>query len=137
MASHKSDIENMALPPTHPRVRRVITGHDSSGKSVIVEDRIIEPYNFVPQAATNFSGLYRHDELPANNSDKHDEQGNVVFTDLIATKPNELTSGEGSVFWTVDTPPHTRAVRTKSIRTCTYYYSRTCLNHISSHSIAR
>ena len=136
MSSNASNMDNKSLPPPHPPVRRLITGHDSSGKSVMVEDKLVESYNFVPQALTKFTGLYRHDEFPANNSDKHDEQGNIIFTDLITTKPSELTSSEGSVFWTVDTPPGTQAVSIFKLAENRRAYESFALA-IPSHGVAR
>ena len=93
-------------------VRRVVTGHSQSAKSVFLEDRPIPGHTFTEDDKDALlTGLYRHDEFPASNQDvasSSDEK--VTFIDLIASKPKELVSRSGTTFWAVDTAPHCKSV---------------------------
>lgn len=100
----------MSSPPESspfPPVRRVVTGHTPSGKSVFLEDRPVAGHPFSGAVLT---GLYRSDEFPASNQDAVDADGKVTFTDLIASKPYELVSPTGTTFRAIDTPPHSKSV---------------------------
>ncbi|KLO16715.1 hypothetical protein SCHPADRAFT_203691 [Schizopora paradoxa] len=93
-----------------PPVRRVVTGHTTSGRSVVLEDGPIEGKALFEGSDTAYAGLYRHDEFPASNQDAH-EHGEEVpkFADCIASKPKELFSPSGSTFWAIDTAPHSKS----------------------------
>ncbi|KLO08019.1 hypothetical protein SCHPADRAFT_917046 [Schizopora paradoxa] len=101
----------------YPPVRRIVTGHDSSGKSIFLEDKIVPAHTFSENSTASFTGLYRHDEFPASNQDTPGADGKVAFNDLIATKPKELVTPTGSTLWAVDTPPHNKSPfhRTESL----------------------
>lgn len=78
-------------------IRRVVTGHDSSGQSIFIDDRD-SPYTL---AAPNIPGLVVTDlwktfSSPANNSSTDEPCSNTV----TLTPP-----GNGSIFRTVQFPP--------------------------------
>jgi len=93
----------------YPPVRRVVTGHSPSGKSIFLEDKPVPGLTFSENSDSLFTGLYRHDEFPASNQDTTSTSGDVTFTDLIASKPKELVSRTGTTFKAVDTAPHSRS----------------------------
>lgn len=100
----------MSSPPESspfPPVRRVVTGHTPSEKSVFLEDGPVAGHPFSGAVLT---GLHRSDEFPASNQDTAGTDGTVNFTDLIASKPYELVSPTGTTFRAIDTPPHSKSV---------------------------
>jgi len=101
----------MSSPPAHssyPPVRRIVTGHSPSGKSIFLEDKTVHGHTFSENSDALFTDLYSHDGFPASNQDTIGTSGDVTFTDLIASKPNELISRTGTTLRAVDTAPHSK-----------------------------
>jgi hypothetical protein len=83
-----------------PDPRRIVTGHNESGRSIIVADGIIP---CKPTAIKcNFAVLYETHQFPASNDD---------FVDPIQDKTQSLANDKGVVLRVVDFPPHTETVR--------------------------
>jgi len=85
----------------YPNVRRVITGHSSEGKSILLRDEAKEPIFWSPESVAPVHDLYRTNEHPAV-IDTEVPTGNWV--DEIAANP-ELISANGSTFRAIDMPP--------------------------------
>ncbi|KLO08016.1 hypothetical protein SCHPADRAFT_835838 [Schizopora paradoxa] len=105
----------------YPPVRRIITGHTTSGKSVFLEDKPIAGHKLSANSDSEYIGLYRHDEFPASNQDTLKIGEEVPqFIDHVASKPTELFSSTGTTFWAIDTAPHSQS---KFHRTVTVDYA--------------
>ncbi|KAH8103464.1 hypothetical protein BXZ70DRAFT_732471 [Cristinia sonorae] len=92
---------NPDTPP--PNVRRVITGHDSTGQPVIVRDEVVEPKFWAPGSINGVYDLYRVDDIPASNSELQEE-----WVDTIARSPPGpagLISPNGATFRVFDYAP--------------------------------
>ncbi|MFC0452866.1 cupin domain-containing protein [Rhodococcus jostii] len=88
--------------------RRVVTGHDASGKSVVVSDSAVEAFEVPP---TTFAArIWATDEFPSDNADGRDG------TELIET----FASSNGSAFYIVDWAPNSEFAMH---RTCTIDYA--------------
>ncbi len=88
-------------PSNLPEIRRVITGHDASGKSIVLHDdhppsRLLRP----GVASTACIDIYRTEEFPSYNGEPGE-----TFKDPVVGKEKELISANGSVFTVVDMPP--------------------------------
>ncbi|XRM42796.1 hypothetical protein ABZX51_006010 [Aspergillus tubingensis] len=89
-----------------PHPRRIVTGHNSDGAAVVVDDREIP---CVPTAINaNYAVLYETHQFPESN-DK--------WIDLIETRTTDLSNNKGIVLRVVDVPPKTRTMfhRTESL----------------------
>jgi len=86
---------------SYPPVRRVVTGHDTEGRSIVAEDAALDPQFFrgTPSLVT---GIYRHDEFPAKHPTGE-------FVDAVREKPQEVSCPGGTVFSVVETPPGGRS----------------------------
>ena len=91
-----------------PEVRRVVTGHNDSGKSIVIEDNVIAPRYLIPnsEAGSRFYDLFLTDKFPISNSGE--------FVDKVKGKPAEVVSKGGSTFKIVDMPPGTVTVRLRA-----------------------
>ncbi len=89
-------------------VRRIVTGHTASGKSVFLEDKPIAGHKLSGDSDSEYIGLYRHDEFPASNQDI--PAPGESFVDHVASKPEELFSSTGTTLWAIDTAPHSNSV---------------------------
>lgn len=87
------------------QARRVVTGHDSEGRSVVTSDSVVEAFAATPTAFA--TRLWATDDFPSDNTDERD--GAL----LIET----LTSDNGTAFYIVDWAPNSEfpAHRTRSI----------------------
>ncbi|KAI0077179.1 hypothetical protein K474DRAFT_1582155, partial [Panus rudis PR-1116 ss-1] len=85
----------------YPPVRRVITGHNKEGKSVVIRDEPIKPIYWTPTDLCPSYDIYRTNEHPAV-VDTELTQGEWV--DDIAQDPT-VFSENGSTFRSIDTPP--------------------------------
>lgn len=92
-------------PPFAP-LRRVITGHSTDGKSVIIEDAAVEPHPFGHKQETFFTDLYWTDEFPADNG--------LEFKDLAKDHTNDIFSQNGSSVKLTEFPPGGSSVRVSS-----------------------
>jgi len=101
------------LTSPYPPIRRVVTGHALSGKSIFVEDKHVAACPFAEGMDWSFTGLYTHDKFPASNQDVSESSsttgGGVNFTDLITPKPKELFVRTGTKFMAVDIPPGSKS----------------------------
>jgi hypothetical protein len=88
-------------------VRRVVTGHNSHGKSIVLEDAIQPTTFFHPGSVNAVHDLYRTDESPALNNS---EIVNGKWVDEIKKNPAQV-SPYGSTFRSVDFAPGTASVR--------------------------
>ena len=73
------------------RGRRIVTGHDAQGRSIVVSDA--EPTNIVPNPADPDRGhinFWRTENTPANNA---------AFTDPMAGPPCPLAPPEGGTMF--------------------------------------
>jgi len=94
MASQKS---------TLPTVRRIVTGHNLSGKSIVLQDTIQEPHYWTPGSNDAMYDLCRTEESPAS-IDSELSQGQWI--DEITRNPDHV-SQNGSVFRAFDFAPDT------------------------------
>ena len=89
-----TESNTLAVPPP---VRRIITGHNSEGMAIVLEDNVVIPRDAAPIGTGQFSDLFWTDNFPANNNEE--------FKDVIKAHVNEIVSPGGSAFRTVDIPP--------------------------------
>ena len=89
-------------PSPFPRVRRVVTGHDSDGKSKFDVDDEVEPYHFRGGPSV-FNDVFWTDEAKPDLSHP--------FVDESKDHVGELVSKDGSAFKVTDTPPGQKSVR--------------------------
>ncbi|MBY8856899.1 cupin domain-containing protein [Nocardia sp. CA2R105] len=87
------------------QARRVVTGHDSEGRSIVTSDSLVEAFEASPTAFA--TRLWATDEFPSDNTD--DQDG----AQLIET----LASDNGTAFYIADWAPNSEfpAHRTRSI----------------------
>lgn len=91
-------------PPSQcpfPNVRRVVTGHSSSGKAIFVEDKILPPR--ITPTGGRFFDLFRTEEFPASNA--------IDFVDKIKQNSEQIVSKGGSTFRIGDVAPGAVVVR--------------------------
>ena len=74
--------------------RRVVTGHDSTGRAVVISDDSLTPER-IPSGDAAFALIWTSDVLPADNNDDVDGR----------TRPAGLTLHGGSVLRIVDMLP--------------------------------
>ncbi|KAK7692020.1 hypothetical protein QCA50_005425 [Cerrena zonata] len=86
--------------PFLPDVRRVITGHDSEGKAIVIKDEVVEPTFWSPQGVNAVHEFYRTEETPA----VIDSEVTGEWVDHIASK-RALVSPNGSTFRSIDLAP--------------------------------
>ncbi|KAJ7474265.1 hypothetical protein FB451DRAFT_286262 [Mycena latifolia] len=91
------------MPPQSPLppVRRVVTGHNSAGKSTVLSDTSQPPRFFAPESVAPMYDLHYTGESPAI-IDTEISQGKWV--DEVTQHP-ELVSGSGSTFRCWDMAP--------------------------------
>lgn len=82
-----------------PDPRRIVTGHDDKGRSIVVADSTI-PCEPTP-IKCNFAVLYETHKFPATNNE---------WVDPITTRTTDLSSKDGVVLRVVDFPPNTATV---------------------------
>lgn len=90
-----------------PSVRRVVTGHTSSGKSTVLQDETIPTTFPFPGSLSAVHDLYRTNESPAI-IDSEIVTGKWV--DDIKEDPSQV-SKDGSTFHSVDFAPGSVSVR--------------------------
>lgn len=90
-----------------PNVRRVITGHNSLGKSVIVRDDVQPPKYWGEDRTNPIYDICRTENVPA---DIDSELVNGSFIDEIASRA-EHVNPTGSVFRSFEFSPGTVTVR--------------------------
>ena len=108
MSSQPSNTDPGTNPPT--AIRRIVTGHDPKGTSIVLEDKPIEPRPF-PGAPGFFTDLYWTDSFPSDNA----TGPNLEFKDLVKDHPTDLVSPEGSSFRVAWMPPGLSSVSDKLI----------------------
>lgn len=86
-------------------IRRLVTGHDARGRSVVLSDAPVVGHEAMP--GSTFAWLWRTTTAPADNDDPVDR----------AASPAELTQPGGSVLLLVDVAPGARSPlhRTRSL----------------------
>lgn len=82
-----------------PDPRRIVTGHDDQGRSIVVADSTI-PCEPTP-IKCNFAVLYESHKFPATNNE---------WVDPITTRTTDLSNKDGVVLRVVDFPPNTATV---------------------------
>lgn len=87
-----------------PDPRRIVTGHDEKGRSIVVADSAIrcEP----TPIKCNFAVLYETHQFPASNNE---------WIDPIENRTTDLSNKDGVVLRVVDFPPNTATVSSASI----------------------
>ena len=80
--------------PVSPPVRRIVTGHDDSGKAVFRSDDLL-PVNPIPSGDAAFSLIWTTASVPADNNDDTDGR----------QRDAGLTLHQGSVIRIVDMVP--------------------------------
>ena len=91
-----------------PNIRRVITGHTSDGRPVVVRDEVTEPKFWAPGIRGGIYDLYRADEVPVSNNALQGE-----WVDLIAQSPigrEGIIAPNGATFRVFDYAPGTSVV---------------------------
>ncbi|KAM0487119.1 hypothetical protein ACHAPX_000387 [Trichoderma viride] len=91
-----------------PDPRRIVTGHNSEGRAVVVAD---SPIPCVPTpTGANFAVLYETHQFPASNDD---------WVDPTKTRTTDLSNQKGIILRVVDIPPKVETVtlfhRTESL----------------------
>jgi hypothetical protein len=82
-----------------PDPRRIVTGHNESGRSIVVEDGTV-PCEPTP-VKCNFAVLYETHQFPASNDG---------WDDPITARTKSLANDKGVVLRVVDFLPHTETV---------------------------
>ena len=82
-----------------PDPRRIVTGHDENGRSIVVEDSIV-PCEPTP-IDCNFAVLFETHQFPASNNE---------WIDPIKNRTKSLANEKGVVLRVVDFPPKTETV---------------------------
>ncbi|TFK35303.1 hypothetical protein BDQ12DRAFT_737612 [Crucibulum laeve] len=99
--SGTQDVNPSPLPP----VRRVVTGHNPSGQSTFISDKV-EPFQrLVPGGDAIAYHLYRTNAIPAKVDSEVAAGGAGLFLDEIQGNGSELYTKTGSVFRSVDVAP--------------------------------
>lgn len=83
-----------------PHPRRVVTGHNSNGKAIYVDDGVVPATRI--DDSINFTVLYETHEFPANNDE---------WNDPIKNRTASLANKDGVVLRVVDFKPNNRVVR--------------------------
>lgn len=78
-----------------PDPRRIVTGHNSEGKAIVVADSIV-PCLPTPIGA-NFAVLFETHEFPVSNDE---------WVDPTQTRTTDLANDKGIVLRIVDIPPN-------------------------------
>jgi hypothetical protein len=102
-----SDPSNEPSQSPFPPVRRVITGHSSSGRSVVLVDESIKPKYLSPTSP--IYGIHSTNNVPASNDDELNNGGK--FEDHIQTLQT-LAPPEGGAVMASDFPPGSVSVST-------------------------
>jgi len=84
-----------------PGVRRVVTGHSSDGKSIVLKDEVQKPTYLRPGAVNPVYDLHRAPTIPEKNDS---ELVDGEWVDEIARNPAH-SSKDGAVFRTYDLGP--------------------------------
>jgi len=87
----------------YPNIRRVVTGHSSEGKAIVVNDEVLQPFFWNPKVLTAVTDFYRTSEFPAIIDG---EVATGEWVDEIKKNP-EVISANGSTFRVLDMPPGT------------------------------
>jgi hypothetical protein len=82
-----------------PDPRRIVTGHDDKGRSIVVADSTI-PCEPTPLKC-NFAVLYETYQFPSTNNE---------WVDPVTTRTTDLSNKDGVVLRVVDFPPNTATV---------------------------
>ncbi|EEA19315.1 conserved hypothetical protein [Talaromyces marneffei ATCC 18224] len=87
-----------------PDPRRIVTGHDDKGRSIVVADSTItcEP----TPVKCNFAVLYETHQFPASNNE---------WVDPITTRTTDLSNKDGVVLRVVDFPPNTATIYHRTV----------------------
>lgn len=82
-----------------PDPRRIVTGHNSEGRAVVVAD---SPIPCVPTpTGANFAVLYETHQFPASNDE---------WVDPTKTRTTDLSNQKGIILRVVDIPPKVETV---------------------------
>ena len=95
--------------PFLPDIRRVVTGHNSEGKAIVIKDEVVDKTFWGPETVNPVHDFYRTDETPAIV----DQEVSGEWVDRIAQDP-ALASRNGSTFRTIDLAPGAVVVRTEA-----------------------
>lgn len=93
-----------------PDPRRIVTGHDDKGRSIVVADSTI-PCEPTP-INCNFAVLYETHKFPASNNE---------WVDPATTRTADLSNKDGVVLRVVDFPPNTATVSICSRSICSSF----------------
>jgi hypothetical protein len=93
-----------------PDPRRIVTGHDDKGRSIVVADSTI-PCEPTP-VKCNFAVLYETHKFPASNNE---------WVDPTTTRTADLSNKDGVVLRVVDFPPNTATVSIPSGYICSSF----------------
>ncbi|GAM44107.1 hypothetical protein TCE0_060f19464 [Talaromyces pinophilus] len=87
-----------------PDPRRIVTGHDDKGRSIVVADSTIscEP----TPIKCNFAVLYETHKFPASNNE---------WVDPTTTRTADLSNKDGVVLRVVDFPPNTATIYHRTV----------------------
>lgn len=80
------------------QIRRIVTGHDTTGKAVFLQDSLIKGGS-LPDGEAAFAVIWRTIGHPVDNNDATDR----------AAEPVGLTQANGSILRIVDIPPGKRS----------------------------
>lgn len=80
------------------QIRRIVTGHDATGKAVFLQDSLIKGGS-LPDGEAEFAVVWRTVGHPIDNNDASDR----------AAEPVGLTQPDGSILRIVDIPPGKRS----------------------------
>ena len=102
------DDRPMSASTTHPPVRRVVTGHDETGRAVLRSDDTFDP-QLIPSGDAAMALLWTTATVPADNDDEVDGRDRAAGTTLTG----------GSVIRMVDMLPGRRRRSTDRTRSTT------------------
>jgi quercetin dioxygenase-like cupin family protein len=102
------------------QVRRVVTGHDATGKSIISRDEVLSPRDRGVGANVTGCEIWSTERMPVDNSPEAEaaELAGFVYTDRNNDLPrnNYVRSGSGTLIriieWGPGNPPYTHRTQT-------------------------
>lgn len=98
-ATKPKPISTFNMTSFFPDPRRIVTGHNSEGRAIVVAD---SPIPCVPTpTGANFAVLYETHQFPASNDD---------WVDPTKTRTTDLSNHKGIILRVVDIPPKVETV---------------------------
>ena len=84
--------------------RRVVTGHDANGVSVVLSDGIVPVHKFMPQDGVGFYEIWATDEMPAPVSATETGEVTELSRNTGAVRRMATSAGRDVALWNTSAP---------------------------------